>query len=203
MYGLAMATTVPSRPTITMPRATVTRVHHGLPRMRTLVLGAMRPSSSAVMFSGGGPGRSPPAGNPGHLSRSTSTAFPLGTGASTHGDGEPHALAHHEVIDWDASHGFVTAPCSHPGSWIGQTALPARLGPQAECMDDALEMARDQHHLHWAEDSGVTSVRRQALFCRLPDGGGGGLAHCEHRVASRRVMAHTSSRTPGPPTLDG
>jgi hypothetical protein len=64
MYGLAIATTVPSRPTITIPRATVTRVHHGLPRMRALAFGAMRLSSTAVMFSHGGSGRSPAGSGP-------------------------------------------------------------------------------------------------------------------------------------------
>src|SRR5580692_9515894 len=59
MYGLAIATTVASRPTITIPRETVTRVHHGLPRMRALALRGMSRSSSAVMFSHGGPGGSP------------------------------------------------------------------------------------------------------------------------------------------------
>ena len=63
MYGLAIATTVASRPTITIPRATVTRVHHGLPRMRARALGAMRRSSTAVMFSHGGPGRWSPLGS--------------------------------------------------------------------------------------------------------------------------------------------
>ena len=168
MYGLAIATTVPSRPTMTIPRATVTRVHHGLPRMRTLVFGAMQPSSTAVMGSRGGPGRSPRAGTPGHLSHSTSTAIPCDAGALTHRDGVLHALAHDHVLGWDASHGFRTPPCSHLGSSIGQTALAGRSGRQAESMDEAVEMVRYQHHLHWPEDSRVTPIRHQASSVDSP-----------------------------------
>src|SRR5580658_2111758 len=53
MNGLAIATTVASRPTITIPRETVIRVHHGLSRMRARALGAMRRSSTAITSSHG------------------------------------------------------------------------------------------------------------------------------------------------------
>src|ERR1700722_9146271 len=159
MYGLAIATTVPSRPTITIPRATVTSVHHGLPRMGALVFGATSPSSTAVMLSHDALGRSPPGSRPsrsrrhhvaarrgrielqslragragpgGHLSRSTSAVLPVDAGAPSQGDGVPRALPHHDVLDSDGEHGLVTAPCSHLSSWIGQTALPAG-GPRSD-----------------------------------------------------------------------
>ena len=42
------------------------------------------------------------------------------------------------------------------------------------------EMVRGHHHLHWAESEGGELRSTSPTFRRLPDGGGGGPARCEH-----------------------